>query len=51
MVTGGRVETGAPEGCSEPEGRIALKGENSGKPFWGCSTYPKCKAIVSLAQA
>jgi restriction system protein len=29
--------------------RIASKGENAGKEFWGCSTYPKCKGILPVA--
>jgi restriction system protein len=29
--------------------RIAGKGENLGKEFWGCSTYPKCKGIIPVA--
>jgi restriction system protein len=27
--------------------RVAKKGAYANKPFWGCSTYPKCKAIVA----
>lgn len=30
--------------------RTAKKGENIGTKFWGCSTYPKCRAIVDLTQ-
>lgn len=26
--------------------RIAKKGQNAGEKFYGCSSYPKCKAIV-----
>jgi restriction system protein len=30
--------------CSAPMSRrVARKGSNVGKEFWGCSTYPKCK--------
>lgn len=25
--------------------RIAKKGKNAGKPFWGCGTYPDCRGI------
>jgi restriction system protein len=28
--------------------RIAKKGTNSGKAFWGCSNYPRCHGIVSI---
>jgi DNA topoisomerase-1 len=28
--------------------RTAAKGRNAGKPFLGCSTYPKCKATLEL---
>lgn len=27
--------------------RVAKRGENAGNQFWGCSTYPKCRAIVA----
>ncbi len=29
--------------------RVAKKGTHANEPFWGCSTYPKCKAIVAYA--
>lgn len=29
--------------------RVAKKGAHANEPFWGCSTYPKCKAIVAYA--
>lgn len=28
--------------------RIAAKGPNAGQQFWGCSTYPDCRAIVKF---
>lgn len=28
--------------------RTARKGPRAGKPFYGCSNYPKCKGIVNL---
>ena len=28
--------------------RVAKKGTHVKEPFWGCSTYPKCKAIVAF---
>ena len=27
--------------------RSAKRGPNTGKDFWGCSTYPKCKGIIN----
>ena len=27
--------------------RIAKRGENAGNQFWGCSTFPKCRAIMA----
>ncbi len=27
--------------------RTAKSGEHVGRKFWGCSTYPKCRGIVS----
>lgn len=30
--------------------QIARKGINAGKPFWGCSQYPACKAIVPFEE-
>jgi restriction system protein len=29
--------------------RVAKKGTHANEPFWGCSTFPKCKAIVAYA--
>lgn len=29
--------------------RVAKKGMHANEPFWGCSTYPKCKAIVAYS--
>lgn len=29
--------------------RETKKGENAGKQFWGCSAFPKCRAIKQLA--
>jgi hypothetical protein len=27
--------------------RVAKKGAHANEPFWGCTKYPRCKAIVS----
>ncbi len=29
--------------------RIAKRGANAGKPFWGCSTYPNCRGTLPIA--
>ncbi len=34
---------------SEMTGRVAKRGANAGKSFWGCSTYPKCHGTVPIA--
>lgn len=34
-----------PECGSEMVLRTAQKGQHAGQQFWGCSTYPKCRAI------
>jgi len=35
--------------CSSPMvRRKAAKGAHAGKDFWGCSNYPKCKAILPV---
>lgn len=35
--------------CNEPMvRRSAKKGKTSGKEFWGCSTFPKCRGVVSI---
>ena len=37
-----------PECGSDMVLRTARKGSNAGKQFWGCSNYPRCKAIVDI---
>jgi hypothetical protein len=29
--------------------RTATRGAYAGQPFWGCSTYPKCRSVMGLA--
>ena len=29
--------------------RTTKRGKNTGKQFWGCSTFPKCRSIVPIA--
>ncbi|MDB5056667.1 MAG: topA, partial [Chloroflexi bacterium] len=31
--------------------RIARKGSNAGKPFLGCTGYPKCKTAVAITES
>lgn len=36
--------------CGSPmTRRTAKKGQNQGNEFWGCSAYPKCRGIVTIA--
>jgi DNA topoisomerase-1 len=38
--------------CGKPMTvRVARKGPNAGKPFLGCTGYPKCKTAVTIADA
>ena len=30
--------------------RETKKGGNAGKPFWGCSSFPKCRAVVAVSE-
>jgi four helix bundle suffix protein len=35
--------------CGQPmRQRTAAKGRNAGKPFWGCTAYPACKATLEI---
>jgi hypothetical protein len=34
---------------SEMISRETKRGENIGQKFWGCSTFPKCRAVVKLS--
>ena len=35
--------------CASPMiKRVAKGGENAGKEFWGCSNFPKCRAIQMI---
>lgn len=37
--------------CGAPMAlRTALKGENAGKEFWGCSDFPKCRSVVNIKE-
>jgi len=38
--------------CGKPMTvRVARKGSNAGKPFLGCSGYPKCKNVVAIGDS
>jgi len=40
--------------CPECDGemvkRVVKKGKNTGKEFWGCKSYPKCKGTIDLSE-
>jgi DNA topoisomerase I len=37
--------------CGKPMTvRVARKGSNAGNPFLGCTGYPKCKTVVTIAE-
>lgn len=49
--TPGQVATILCPKCGAPMvKRTARKGARAGKPFYGCSNYPKCRGIVNLEQ-
>lgn len=38
-------------GCGKPmQKRIAKSGSGKGRPFWGCSGYPVCKATMKIGE-
>ncbi|MFQ3291574.1 NERD domain-containing protein [Reinekea sp.] len=41
-------ESLCPKCGSEMLLKVAKKGSNAGDQFWGCSTFPKCRAIVKV---
>ncbi|MDA3926138.1 MAG: four helix bundle suffix domain-containing protein [Kiritimatiellae bacterium] len=48
-----RDESGTPvcTECGKPmRKRTARSGPNAGQPFWGCSGYPDCKAILPIKE-
>lgn len=48
-----RRDPSAERNCPRCGSRMVLRtvkqGRNAGRQFWGCSTYPKCKAMQSVA--
>ncbi|MDE0318816.1 MAG: topoisomerase DNA-binding C4 zinc finger domain-containing protein [Acidimicrobiaceae bacterium] len=45
--TGDEAASSCPRCGSAMVLRTAKRGENAGNQFWGCSTFPKCRAIVA----
>jgi predicted RNA-binding Zn-ribbon protein involved in translation (DUF1610 family) len=43
------VPARCPKCGSEMVLRTAKRGDNQGGKFWGCSTYPKCNAILNIS--
>ncbi|AWL11578.1 uncharacterized protein HMF8227_01092 [Saliniradius amylolyticus] len=43
-----RVERKCPRCGNKMVQRTAKRGPNAGNPFWGCSTYPKCRAVENI---
>jgi len=31
--------------------RVAKQGDNAGRSFWGCGSYPRCRGIVAIREA
>jgi len=48
IVTEKQSKTTCPKCGSEMILRKAKKGANVGKQFWGCSKFPKCRAVVNV---
>ena len=44
-----RTEPKCPTCGSAMIERVAKRGANVGNPFWGCSTYPKCRGTLPIA--
>ncbi len=43
-----QVEPACPN-CNEPMiKRVSKKGDNAGREFWGCQSFPKCRGVVSI---
>jgi restriction system protein len=57
-LRGGELELPVPDGPAAPPcpacggdmvRRTAWRGDHAGEDFWGCSTFPACRATVSMA--
>jgi restriction system protein len=42
------VKKSCPSCGSDMVKRVAKKGPNTGNQFWGCSTFPKCRAVENV---
>lgn len=31
--------------------RTAARGRHAGKPFWGCSRYPRCRGVLDISES
>jgi restriction system protein len=50
-ATHGRAAMPACPVCSKPMARrVAGKGSNAGRPFWGCTDYPRCRGTRPMDQ-
>lgn len=48
-LTENLVDTAECPKCGKPMvKRIGKTGKNTGKEFWGCSAYPKCKGVMDI---
>jgi restriction system protein len=45
---GHTVEKQCPSCGSDMVKRVAKKGPNTGNQFWGCSTFPRCRAVENV---
>ena len=50
-VTGSQVQVVCPTCASAMVRRVAKKGGNAGKAFWGCTGYPACKGTRPISEA
>ena len=46
------MDTQSPPDCprcgSAMRQRVARRGNRAGRPFWGCSDYPRCRGLVNI---
>ncbi|WP_408021560.1 topoisomerase DNA-binding C4 zinc finger domain-containing protein [Solemya pervernicosa gill symbiont] len=51
MATSGDYKTPSCPSCGEKMVvRTTKKGTQTGKQFWGCSHYPRCRQTMKIAQ-
>lgn len=51
IVAGKESQQRCPKCGSEMVLREAKKGENKGKRFWGCSSFPQCRSVVAVRES